>query len=138
MEKTALQWLEFAQGDMWLRVADPARGDQGTKSWPKYWAPVVFAGLVAWTEKKKPKPNCMQWRETRPLLVVASFWTSLGCWLLQFEDIRKLSKGRLQSVATSLIGIQWATTYYKKMDDSSAYVITMCELRFTFIHYLIT
>jgi len=36
------------------------------------------------------------------------------------------------------IGIQWATTYYKKMDDSSAYVIAMCELRFEFIHYLIT
>ena len=36
------------------------------------------------------------------------------------------------------IGIQWATTYYKKMDDSSAYVIVMCESRFEFIHYLIT
>ena len=31
------------------------------------------------------------------------------------------------------ISIEWATTYYKKMDDSSAYVITMCELKFEFI-----
>jgi len=36
------------------------------------------------------------------------------------------------------IGIQWATTYYKKMDDSSAYVIVMCELTFGFIHHLLT
>jgi len=36
------------------------------------------------------------------------------------------------------IGIQWATTYYKKMDDSSAYVIAMCELTFGFIHHLLT
>ena len=36
------------------------------------------------------------------------------------------------------IGIQWATTYYKKMDNLSAYDIMMCELRFGFIHYLIT
>ena len=123
---------------MRLRVADLARGDQGTKSWPKYQAQVVFQVWLHGLEKKKPKPNCMQPRETGPLLAVASFWTSLGCRLLQFEDIQKPSKDRLQSVATSLIGIQWATTYYKKMDDSSAYVITMCELRFTFIHYLIT
>ena len=32
------------------------------------------------------------------------------------------------------IGIEWATTYYKKMDDLSAYVIVMCESKFKFIH----
>ena len=40
----ALQWPEFARGeqrDMELRVADPARADQGTKSWPKYRAQVL-------------------------------------------------------------------------------------------------
>ena len=40
----ALQWLEFAQEeqqDMWLRVADPARADQWTKSWPKYQAQML-------------------------------------------------------------------------------------------------
>jgi len=26
------------------------------------------------------------------------------------------------------IGIEWATKYYKRMDESPAYVITMCEL----------
>jgi len=36
------------------------------------------------------------------------------------------------------IGIQWATTYYKKMDNLSAYVIAMCELMFGFIHHLLT
>jgi hypothetical protein len=36
------------------------------------------------------------------------------------------------------IGIQWATTYYKKMDDSRAYVIAMCELKFGFVCHLIT
>lgn len=36
------------------------------------------------------------------------------------------------------IGIDWATTYYKKMDDSPAYVIAMCELRFKFIDHSIT
>ena len=40
----ALQWLEFAreeERDMRLRVANPARGDQWTKSWPKYWGQVL-------------------------------------------------------------------------------------------------
>jgi hypothetical protein len=26
------------------------------------------------------------------------------------------------------IGIEWATVYYKRMDESPAYVIAMCEL----------
>ena len=36
------------------------------------------------------------------------------------------------------IGTEWVTIYYKKMHDSSAYVITMCELKIGFICHLIT
>jgi len=25
------------------------------------------------------------------------------------------------------VGIQWATKYYKRMDDTKAYIITMCK-----------
>jgi hypothetical protein len=28
------------------------------------------------------------------------------------------------------IGLKWATKYYKRMDDTDAYVISMCELLF--------
>jgi hypothetical protein len=27
------------------------------------------------------------------------------------------------------IGLQWATKYYVRMDDTEAYVVTMCKLR---------
>lgn len=29
------------------------------------------------------------------------------------------------------IGLKWATKYYKRMDETRAYVIAMCEFRFT-------
>ena len=61
---------------MWLRVADPARGDQGTKSWPKYRAQVVFAGLVAWTEKKKTKTELHATEGNQTL--------ACGCFILDF------------------------------------------------------
>ena len=63
------QWLEFVQGeqrDRQLRVANPARADQGTKSWPKYWAQVlVQVGKRNWSEALKAlaaQDFCWHWK----------------------------------------------------------------------------
>ncbi|KAF8224401.1 hypothetical protein L208DRAFT_1311721, partial [Tricholoma matsutake] len=71
--------------------------------------------------------------ERTPMLLgaIPAFEMFMTAWELLGENHPRLAQWMD-------IGIQWATTYYKKMDDSHAYVIMMCELKFRFIHHLIT
>jgi hypothetical protein len=72
-------------------------------------------------------------RERTPVLsgAIPTFEMFMTAWEQLGRDHPRLSRW-------TNIGIQWATTYYKKMDDSCAYVIAMCELKFEFTHHLIT
>ena len=31
------------------------------------------------------------------------------------------------------VGIEWATKYYSKMDQTRAYIVAMCQLKFSFL-----
>lgn len=49
---------------------------------------------------------------------------SFELFMTQWE---KLGDEHLNLKAWTDIGLKWATKYYKRMDDTDAYVISMCE-----------
>ncbi len=67
--------------------------------------------------------------ESTPVLcgTVASFELLMTKWERLGEEHQELQYW-------TRIGLAWAQKYYKRMDNTNAYVITMCEFLFSRLH----